>query len=353
MTELRIMIYGAYGYTGKLIAEAARYSHHKVTLAGRNQEKINHIATELQLPGQAFDLIDRDAVAKHLIEIDVVIHCAGPFSATAEAMMQACIKSGTHYLDITGEISVFERAQSLHSDAEAAGIVLCPGVGFDVIPTDCLAVALKAALPKATHLSLGFDSDSGLSPGTAKTSLEGLAKGNLIRQTGLLQTKPLGSITRTVDFGRGEKHAVSIPWGDVSTAYWSTQIENIEVYIPLSPSKVKHLKRLNWVRPLLNIGWLQSFLKKRIGGSIQGPEQSKRDQQQTWVWGEISNAITGERKTGYVTTANGYNLTTYGAMAVTNHIAKHGAAGGYYTPATLCGSELVEQLEGSSNIQII
>src|SRR3546814_18073465 len=99
-------------------------------------------------------------------------------------MIEACLQAKAHYLDITGEISVFEHAQTQDARAKAAGIVVCPGVGFDVIPTDCVAAALKAALPDATHLALGFDSRSGFPPGTAKTSVEGPAPGRHGRASG-------------------------------------------------------------------------------------------------------------------------------------------------------------------------
>ncbi len=191
----------------------------------------------------------------------LVLHCAGPFSATAAPMMAACLSAHAHYLDITGEISVFEHARTLDAAARAAGIVICPGVGFDVIPTDCVAAALKAALPDATHLALGFDSRSGFSPGTAKTSVEGLAQGGKVRQDGRIVSVPLAYKTRRIDFGDGEKLAMTIPWGDVSTAYATTGIPNIEVYIPGSPAMVARARRANRLRWLLGIGLGAEFHK--------------------------------------------------------------------------------------------
>src|SRR3546814_17052749 len=106
----------------------------------------------------------------------LVLHCAGPFSATSAPMIEACLQAKAHYLDITGEISVFEHAQTQDARAKAAGIVVCPGVGFDVIPTDCVAAALQAALPAATQLALGSDSPSAFSPATAQTPVAGPAQ---------------------------------------------------------------------------------------------------------------------------------------------------------------------------------
>ena len=175
--DLNWMIYGANGYTGELIAREAVRQGLRPILAGRNQSKVEALAQELALEFQAFGLDDIDLISAQLRGLHLVLHCAGPFSLTSKPMMQACIHAGAHYLDITGEIAVFEWAQSLNTQAQKANVVLCPGVGFDVIPTDCIAAALKDALPDATHLALGFDSKTGLSPGTAKNSTEGMAEG--------------------------------------------------------------------------------------------------------------------------------------------------------------------------------
>ena len=185
------MIYGANGYTGELIAREAVKRDLRPVLAGRTAAKVEQLASNLGLQGRVFDLGNAAATSKSVEGMGLVLHCAGPFSATAAPMMAVCLATRAHYLDITGEISVFEHARTLGAAARAAGIVICSGVGFDVIPTDCVAAALKAALPDATHLALGFDSRSGFSPGTAKTSVEGLAQGGKVRQDGRIISVPL------------------------------------------------------------------------------------------------------------------------------------------------------------------
>ena len=345
------LIYGANGYTGELIAREAVKQGLTPVLAGRNLQRIRVLADELGLQAKAFALNDVEALATEIEEFDLVLNCAGPFSATAQPMMQACIKSKAHYLDITGEIDVFEQAQSLNDQAQLAGIVLCPGVGFDVIPTDCIAAALKNALPDATSLTLGFDSRSGFSPGTAKTSVEGLAQGGKVRKNGKIISVPLAYGVRRIDFGNGEKLAMSIPWGDVSTAYHSTGIANIEVYIPASPNMVKQAKRANYIRPILKLKPIQNWLKNRIGKRIKGPNQEQREQLITHVWGEASNAK-GETKTARIQTANGYNLTVSGSLTVVRFLLEHPEHSGSYTPSKLMGAQLVEQLPGSRKIEI-
>jgi short subunit dehydrogenase-like uncharacterized protein len=346
------MIYGANGYTGELIAREAVKRGLTPILAGRSSAKIEPLARSLGLQARIFDLDDGNANQKSIAGLRLVLHCAGPFSATAAPMMTACLGSGAHYLDITGEISVFEHARTLDAAAKAAGTVICPGVGFDVIPTDCLAAALKAALPDATHLALGFDSRSGFSPGTAKTSVEGLVEGGKLRRDGQIVAVPLADKTRTIDFGDGEKLAMLIPWGDVSTAYATTGIANIEVYIPGSPAMVARLRRANKFRWLLGRPAVQRFLKRRIENTVRGPSEQKRDAQPTFIWGEVTNAR-GDKRTARITTANGYSLTVTGALAVTQHLLAHDCSSGATTPALLMGATLVTQLPGSGPIRIV
>jgi len=345
------MIYGANGYTGELIAREARARGLKPLLAGRSRDKVEALAGELGLKSRVFDLDDSTEAAKHLKGVSLVLHCAGPFSATAAPMIEACLVAKAHYLDITGEIAVFELAQSLHSRAQKAGVALCPGVGFDVIPTDCVAAALKAALPDATRLALGFDSRSGFSPGTAKTSVEGLAQGGKLRRAGKIVSVPLAYHTRRIDFGNGEKLAMTIPWGDVSTAFHTTGIPDIEVYIPGSPRLIANARRANYIRPLLGLKPVQNFLKKRIARTVKGPDQKTRDQLPTYVWGEAINAK-GQKRTARIRTANGYSLTISGSLAVVEHLMKHKPAGGAYTPSKLVGADLVTRLPGSGPLSI-
>jgi short subunit dehydrogenase-like uncharacterized protein len=345
------LIYGANGYTGELIAREAKARGLKPILAGRSAAKIAALGQELGLEHRVFDLGSPTEIGSHLGGVGLVLHCAGPFSATSAPMIAACIESKTHYLDITGEIGVFEYAQTQNVPARQAGVVVCPGVGFDVIPTDCIAATLKQALPDATKLTLGFDSRSGFSPGTAKTSVEGMAQGGKVRRNGRIVSVPLAYEVRKIDFGAGEKLAMTIPWGDVSTAYHSTGIPNIDVFIPGSPGLIANAKRANYLRWLLGMAPVQAFLKKRIGKSVKGPNTATRDKLTTCVWGEASNAK-GEKKTARIKTANGYSLTVTGSLAVTEYLLHNTVPGGAYTPSKLMGADLVTRLPGSSTITL-
>ena len=349
MKKTNWIIYGAYGYTGKIITKEALDRGLKPILAGRNEAKLKEMGQQHQLEIRVFDLANISNICKKIEDSIVVLHCAGPFSETSAPMMEACLKAKTHYLDITGEISVFESAYQQDKIAKEKGVLLCPGVGFDVIPTDCIAQALKQKMPNATKLKLGFDSRSALSPGTAKTSIESFKLGGKIRENGILKKVPFGHKTRTIDFGNGEKLSMTIPWGDVSSAFHSTKIKNIEVYIPTSPSQLKSIKYFGWALPILGLSFIQKMMKNKIDKKVKGPSKEKRDRNPTYVWGEIEDE-SGKKIEAKVVTANGYNLTAYGAVEVVNYILNNEIQGGSMTPSMLIGSELVTSLKDSSAI---
>ncbi|MDX1805760.1 MAG: saccharopine dehydrogenase NADP-binding domain-containing protein [Paenisporosarcina sp.] len=347
------MIYGANGYTGALIARTAVVQGLKPILAGRRHEEIHSLANELGLEARVFSLDEPNQVLTGLREIDLVLHCAGPFSITSAPMVEGCLAVSAHYLDITGEIGVFEHVHAAEQAKRAAkaGVVLCSGVGFDVIPTDCIALKLKELLPNATHLSLGFDSDSGISPGTSKTMIQGLGASSSERREGVITEVQLGKTKRKIDFGRGPKTAMAIPWGDVSTAFHTTGIPNIDTWIPMPTYKIVGARSLKWLRPLLASSSIQHALRKWVDRSISGPDELARKNSPAYIWGEARSA-SGESRTVRIQTTNVYNLTVFGSLAVVSRLLERKVSGGSYTPATLFGAELIEELPGSGKFQI-
>ena len=345
------MLYGANGYTGELIAREAARRGLEPRLAGRNAQAVAQLGRELGFETRGLGLEDPTVVARSLEGVRAVLNCAGPFSSTAGPMIAACIATGVHYLDITGEIDVFEAAQARDVEARASGVVLCPGAGFDVVPTDCLAAELKQALPGATYLALGFDSRTRPSRGTARTRVEGMALGGRIRSSGRICRVAHAFRERAIDFGDGVKTATTIPWGDVSTAFRTTGIPNIEVYFPMSQRQIAALRRLNRVAPLLKLGVAQSFLKNRASGGVPGPNAAARASSPTFVWGEV-HAPSGELCTGRIKVANGYDVTVQSALGLLTLVLEREGHGSYFTPSQLAGPRFVESLEGSGRMSL-
>ncbi|MEO7478547.1 MAG: saccharopine dehydrogenase NADP-binding domain-containing protein [Lysobacteraceae bacterium] len=338
------MIYGANGYTGRLIAIEAKQRGMTPVLAGRSAS-VARLAQELGLEHRIFDLSDAAAVRLELDGMQLVLHCAGPFSATCAPMLAGCLDVGVHYLDITGEIDVFAHCHAQDAKAKECGVLVMPGVGFDVVPTDCLSALLKNELPDATHLVLAFEAGGGPSPGTAKTSVEGLGNGGRARIDGKMVHVPLAWKSRSFERDGQQRSAMTIPWGDVYNAYVSTGIPNIEVYMAVPPKTIANVRRMRLLGPLLRTSFVQNFMKRRVQKNVRGPSDDKRTATATHVWGEVRNAAGGEVKKQLVT-PNGYALTVTASLGIVEHLLRGDAPSGYRTPSQLMGADYVLSLPG-------
>jgi short subunit dehydrogenase-like uncharacterized protein len=353
----KLMIYGANGYTGRLIAREAAKRGMKPMLAGRNRDEVAALANELNLPYRIFGLSNKVDVARNLDGIAVVLHCAGPFSRTSAPMLNACLDVNVHYLDITGEIDVFAACHDVDARARHQGIVVLPGSGFDVVPTDCVAAMLKQELPDATSLVLAFEAGGGPSPGTAKTSVEGLGGGCRARIDGELRTVPLAWKHREFvrDGGASRKirrSAMTIPWGDLYTAFVSTGIPNIETYMVVSPKTIKNVRRMRYFQPMLKWGFVQNFMKRKIEKTNTGPSEQRRRDNGCYVWGEVTNAAGASAKLS-IAGPNGYDLTVTAALGIAERILSATApvAGGYFTPSQFMGADYVLKLPGVRRVE--
>lgn len=346
MDTPRWMIYGANGYTGALLARQAKQRQLSPILAGRRAESVAALANELGLEYRVFGLDSQDAVVKGLAQIHTVVHCAGPFSATSAPMIAGCLESKTHYLDITGEISVFEAVRAQHHAAVQKGVVIMPGVGFDVVPTDCLALTLKNLLPDATSLILAFQFSGGPSSGTAKSMVEGLKNGGKVRQNGEIIEVPFAYRVKKIPFVNGSKWAVTIPWGDVSTAYYTTGIPNIEVYMASRPLEVLGMMSARLFRPILSRDEVQQSLKSAIDAWHRNPSETARQRTKSYLWGQVTNAR-GEAKAAHLVTPNGYDVTVTAALGILKKVLSDGVPGGVHTPASVMRETFITSLPGT------
>jgi len=343
-----LLIYGAYGYTGELIAREAVDRGHEPILAGRDATSVHQLGAELDLRSRSFDLSDQDTIREYLDGVDTILNCAGPFEETADPLIEAAIETQTHYLDITGEIPVFERAARQHEAAETAGVTIMPGVGFDVVPTDCLSAHLHDRLPSATHLSLAISATGGISPGTTKTALRGLGDGGAIREDGQLRAVPAGDRTRTVDFGWGSQTVTAFPWGDISTAYHTTKIPNIHVYMALPKPARLAMRAGNTLGPLLSAGPVQSLLEAVVDRTVSGPTAEERAAAAVTIWGEAWSEETNETAHSLLSTPDPYDVTVAAALAIAARTVAGEAPTGYQTPAGAFGADFVLELDGVS-----
>ena len=338
---MEALLYGANGYTGRLIASVAKREGLALTLAGRRREAVEPLAKELGFPWRAFTLDDAAGLAKQLEPFGALVLAAGPFSATSRAAFDASLKSGTAYLDITGEVDVFEALFARGKEAARAGVAAVPGVGFDVVPSDCLAASLSAALPGGEKLLLAFKGFR-TSAGTMKTMLEGIPNGGRARVGGQLVRVPVGWKTREVPFPGGPRLAMTIPWGDLATAFRSTGIRDIETYMALPAAAIAGARRSALFAPVLGLGVVQSFLKWRVERTVTGPTAEERDRERSLLWGRVE---AGDRAVeGVVETLEGYALTAETAVAALRAVLAGRVPPGVWTPSQAFGPAFIQEV---------
>ena len=339
------LLYGANGYVGEAAARMAVETGLRPVLAGRDAAKIGKLAAALSLDYRVFDLQDPHKVVSALKDTTVLLHCAGPYLYTSKPMVDACLQTGTHYLDLTGEIPVYEAVARRDAEAKARGVMLLPGTGFDVVPTDCLALHLKQRLPSATHLALAFQSEgpAGLPPGTQKTAIELINYGDRVRSAGALVAPAQAIKTRLADFGKGPVLATRLTWGDVFTAYHSTGIPNIEDYTVIPEASRKLIALLGKLRPLLKWALLRNLLKR---GVQPGPTAEQRARTLMHVWGEATDQQGRKAVSRLHGPEAGVIWTVRAALAAVRKVLSGSAPAGFQTPATAYGADFVLQCEG-------
>ncbi|TXT64809.1 MAG: Trans-acting enoyl reductase [Promethearchaeota archaeon] len=314
MRENDWLLYGAYGYTGKLIIDEALRKGHTPVLAGRSPNKLKPLAEEKRLDYRIFDLSDQTEINDNLKEFETIFNAAGPFEKTSLPIVKGCLETRTNYLDITGEIGVFEQNFAFNKSAKEKEIALISGVGFDVVPSDCLAKYVSEKIPNATHLELGIAGMSGFSRGTLKTFLKNLPHGTIIRQNRKLVALPLGTNPKKIQFMDKKRFCYPISWGDISTAYRSTDIDNIRVYMAL-PQYFKYFT--GSLEPLLKkvfkLDSIQKLVSTWIEKNVEGPTEKTRQTAHSYLWAKAHNEE-GKVFEAWLKTIEPYRLTAISAI---------------------------------------
>jgi short subunit dehydrogenase-like uncharacterized protein len=345
---MTFLLYGANGYTGELIARQAALSGLRPVLSGRTAPALARLAGELGLEHRVARVDDAGSLEAAIGDTRLVLNCAGPFSHTASAVASACIRRGVHYLDITGEIAVFESLAARNDEAEKAGVMLLPGVGFDVVPSDCLAAYVAHRLPSATQLTIAIQGSTRMSRGTALTSLEGFGAGRgsgAVRRGGRIARVPPAWKTRVIDLGAGPVSVTTMPWGDVATAFHSTGIPDVEVYMAI-PAGLRRLMRYGRpLLPLLASSSVRRRLESRIRRGAPGPTAEQRARGWSRFWAQACDDA-GHAATARLLTPEGYELTVRASLECTRRVLQGVWRAGYQTPSSAFGPELVLALDG-------
>lgn len=320
----KLLIYGAAGYTGSMVARQAQAAGLEVVIAGRDPQKLASLASELNVPYRVFALDDSDVVNDALNDIGVVLNCAGPFVRTAEPLMRACIASAAHYLDITAEINVYRLAERLDEDAVKAGIMLMPGVGWDVVPTDCLAMHVAHRVAHPASLRIALQVAGSMSRGSAISAGEIFAAGLMARVDGVLVPTPDAG-SGLFDFGEGPVSCAPLSFGDLVTAWHSTGIPNIAMFVNVTGN---------------------GFPGGDLSQLPDGPSREERDSQRARAVAEVTGAD-GSVARSVIETVNGYSYTPLAAVEAARRVLGGERRAGFDTPARLFGANFAESIAGT------
>jgi short subunit dehydrogenase-like uncharacterized protein len=322
----RLLIYGATGYTGGLAAERAVQIGLDVTVAGRNAGKVVELAGALGVRSRVFDIDDAEAVRKALQDVDCVLNVAGPFRYTARQLMDAAIEAGVHYLDTTAEFETFALAESKDAEASRAGVMVMSGTGWDVVPSDSLALHTARRVPDAEKLTIALRVTGGFSRGSLASSAGIEDLGTLVRRSGELTRLDAGA-TRSFDFGNGPEDCVPVPMGDLITGLRSTGIGNIEVFL----------------------GTDAGF--PDVDDASAGPTADERSQGRYLAVAEVTGR-NGQVARSLINTPTGYTFTQLSSIEIARRVLDGQFTAGFQSPASAYGPELATGIADTTIVDL-
>ncbi len=325
----KLIIYGATGYTGSLVARQAKAAGLDFVIAGRDATKLEVLSQDLDVPYAAFSVDTVAELAMALAEYDVVLNCAGPFAKTAEPIMRACIEVGAHYLDITAEFNVYALAESLSVEARSGGSMLLPGVGWDVVPSDCLAVHTVAKVEKPQRLRIALQVAGSMSRGSAISAAEIMAVGLLARVDGEIVAVP-DAKTAEFNFGNGYVECYPLSFGDLITAWHSTQVPNIEMFVHVTGA---------------------AFPEGDLSALPDGPSEAEKTANRAVVVADVLGED-GSLASSMIDTVNGYTYMPLAAIEAARRVLAGEFRPGFTTPAMVFGSDFAGSIADTRIIDL-
>jgi short subunit dehydrogenase-like uncharacterized protein len=347
----RILIYGGTGYTGRLIAEHARNLRHPPVIAGRTAYRVHALAAELGVQGRVVAVDEPEILDDALGDVSVLINAASPFTQTTRPLIESCLRTQTHYLDITGELPAFRDAFCYDAAARKRGIMIMPGAGLGIVASDCLAMYVAARVPNAKYLRIALLRPESFSRGTFRSAL-GLSNSRVtIRRNGRLTSVPVGRLQRSFDFGEGKRESVAVSWADVFTAYYSTGIRNIEAYFEADLASRTLYQLGAGVADTLRFAPVQRWLNAATRAWPEGPTARRRETEKCVIVAEAEDSWR-RRSSARLETPDGYSFTAKSAAAIAQRVLRGEFLPGFQTPAKVYGADFVLGFKGTRRVEL-
>ncbi len=327
----RLMIYGAAGYTGRMASANAKAAGIDLVLAGRpkDEAKLVRLAAEMGAGYRLFAVDDVTGCEGALCDIAVLLNCAGPFMRTAEPLMQACLASGTHYLDIAAELDSYRLAEQYDEDAQDAGVMLLPGSGGSVAMLGCLAGHAAKRVTNPSKLSIALHVAGGFSRGSAVSASENVTTETLHRVDGELVSRAADEL-REFDFGNGPATSFPVTLPELITIWRATDIPNIETYVHVTDG---------------------AFPEGDLAAMPDGPTLEEREANRYHAAVEVTGGD-GTVVRSILDTVNGYTFTTLAAAEAARRVVGGEARAGFQTPAGLFGDGFAETIADTTIVDV-
>jgi short subunit dehydrogenase-like uncharacterized protein len=334
-----LLLYGATGFTARLITEVLVQTGHRPILCARNGPELQRVAEHFGLECRAVGLDDEEALLRAFENSEVVLNAAGPFVQTAGPVLRACLGVGAHYLDISGEVLALDELSHHHERARRAGIMILPGIGFDVVPSDCLCAHVAARAGRVSTLRIAISGLELLSPGSAKTISAELGQPTRVRYGGYLRELTPGTLNRTFDFGRGGRPCTAVTWGDLVTAHYTTGADNIETYFELTPAIASVVQANRYLGWLYRTPAVRAGIERSASWWSSPPSPEQRASRRAAIVVEAEHD--GGRVASRLTTPEAYTLTAVTATAIAGRVLGGTVEPGFQSPARLLGADFI------------
>lgn len=325
----KMMIYGATGYTGRMVAQCAVAAGTPLILAGRSVTALAALAASGDVDYRAFPLDDAAAIDQALRGVGVLLNCAGPFAHTAEVLMRACIRAGVHYLDVAAELDGYRLAEVLDADARTAGVMLLPGSGGSVAMLGCLAGHAAARVSDPSSISVAMHVSGSLSRGSALSAMSSVTAETLARADGALVARVAGTI-RQLDFGQGPVDCFQVTLPDLVTIWRATNVPDIETFVHLTGD---------------------GFPQGDIAALPDGPSEHERLANRYRASVEVTG-VGGDVVRSVLDTVNGYTFTATAAAEAGRRVLAGECRPGFQTPAMLFGNGFAETIADTTIVDV-
>jgi short subunit dehydrogenase-like uncharacterized protein len=347
-----LLIYGATGYTGRLLAAQAKHRCVETILAGRDPARLRTLAQSMGMPYRVMPLDDGAALDAALRDVTVVVNSAGPFEVTAVPVVEACLRTRSHYLDVAGEIPVLQQIYGYDAVATQWDVMLMPGAGFVIAAADCLAAHVARLMPNADTLRLAFSRGDHVSRGSL-TSMVGMI-GDVVpvRRNGVLCGVPVGRLQRTFDYGAGPRVSMAVPWPDIFTAWHTTGIPNIEGYLEADIIRRSAYQAMSFIAEPMRLPIVQGMLGRLVKAWPEGPSEAQRAATPKVI---VAEAESPYRKTvtARLYTPNVYTFTYVSVIDIAERVLRGEVRPGFQTPAAVYGPDFILGFNGVRREDVI